>query len=439
VTAGDTGGTSVPATATAPEAAPAAPTGVSVSPNGTAVRGQAEPGATVTVKAADGTTVLGTAVADGTGAFTVPLSPAQTHGETLDVTAADAGGSSADASVIAPTTVIVESPTLLATQALDGVNNLDVKSALVLGFSDNIVLGNGKITVHDDMGSSGWTIMNATTGESVQDIYANDVVITLTDGAVTGLVIGGVDKTSEAAGSVTVSGNKLIIDPAGLDSASNTDWDFDWDFGANYHVSLDAGVVKSASGLGNAAIDGASNLNFSTVAPADAPAGAASQALNSTSGALESGYTYHNAHVSKVGATAVALNFSTGKHALVFQDAGADPIPSADKHVTTIGGYVSLSGFSADDLLYLDNMGNVSQATGEGSKGAQWLNDSNLKTTVDPTQAQLIRQMSNMDGGTVEQVLFADYAPSIRITSLFGADKQFEDANHWNANVVIYA
>jgi hypothetical protein len=321
---------------------------------------------------------------------------------------------------------------MLTTQTFNGVSNLDVKSALSINFDQSITLGSGKITVHDDMGTKGWTIKNTTTGESVQDVYQNDIVITLTNGVVTGLTVGGVDKTSEAAGSVTVSGNKLIIDPAGPDNASSTDWDFDWDFGANYHVSMDAGVVKATTtGSENVAIDGSSSLHFTTVAPVDAAAGAASQALNTTTGALEGGYTYHNAHVSDITTTAVALDFSNGKHALVMQDQGpysGDP----SKRVTTIGGYVSLSGFSADDLFYMDNMGNASLVTGEGNKGGQWNTDLYLN--------ELFRSLGNIDGGLEQRVMLPDYNAAWKpITDLKGADKMFEDAAHWNANVVIYA
>jgi hypothetical protein len=510
VTAADAGGASAPVTATAPDTTPAAaPSGVAVSADGTALTGTGEPGSTITVKAADGTT-LGTATAGADGKFSVALSPVQNDGQSLSVTAADAGGASSPVAATAPdttpaaapadlavsadgtaltgtgepgSTVTVKDPSgaaigtatvgtdghfsvslvtaqidgqnltvsasdaggtstpttviapnieldLLSTQTLDGVNNLDVKSALVVSFDQAIKLGTGKITVHDDMGTNGWTIKNTTTGESIRDTYDNDVVITLTDGVVTGLTIGGVDKTSEAAGSVTVNGNKLIIDPAGLDSALSTDWDFDWDFGANYHVSLDAGAVKAASSdRASALIDGSVSLNFTTVTPADAAAGAASQAFNTATGALEGGVTYHNAHVSDITGTAVALDFSSGKHALVMQDAGQYQ-PTSNYRVTTIAGYVSLTGFGADDLIYMDNMGNESLQTWDGQKGGgQWNKDLTLN--------QIFRSLGNIDGGLEQRVLFADYTKAV--TNLGGADKMFEDATHWNANVVIYA
>lgn len=322
-------------------------------------------------------------------------------------------------------------PELAPVQALNGVNNLDVKSALVINFNQNIELGSGKIVVHDNMGANGWTIRNTSSKESVQDVYDNDVEITLSNGAITQLRIGGVDKSAEMAGSVRVSGTQLIIDPAGPDSASNTDWDFDWDFGANYHISLDAGVIKSlSSGLVNAQIDGSSSLAFSTVTPADAVDGAASRAMTE-GGALEAGYTYHNAHVSEISATPVALNFSSGKHALVMQDAGSYE-PDPKYRVTTIGGYVSLSGFGSDDLFYMENMGKVDLPTGEGTRGGQWNTDLELN--------QRFRSLGNIDNGLEQRVLLPDYNQNwVVVTNFRGADIFFEDANHWNANVVIYA
>jgi hypothetical protein len=183
-----------------------------------------------------------------------------------------------------------------------------------------------------------------------------------------------------------------------------------------------------------ALIDGSTSLNFTTVTPADAAAGAASQALNTASGALENVITYHNAHVSDITGNAVALDFSNGQHALVMQDAGQYTNPSSNtvtnSRVTTIGGYVSLTGFSADDLLYMDNMGNEGLQTWDGQRGGgQWNKDLSLN--------QIFRSLGNIDGGLEQRVVFADY--TLPVTNLGGGDQMFENATHWNANVVIYA
>ncbi|WP_241576840.1 Ig-like domain-containing protein, partial [Rosenbergiella collisarenosi] len=82
--------TSSATTTTAPDTtAPAAPTEVQVSGDGETVTGKAEAGSTVAIKDADGNT-LGSATVAADGLFTATLSPAQTNGQTLSVTATDA-------------------------------------------------------------------------------------------------------------------------------------------------------------------------------------------------------------------------------------------------------------------------------------------------------------------------------------------------------------
>ncbi|KAB2414550.1 hypothetical protein F9C29_36795, partial [Enterobacter hormaechei] len=61
---------------------PPAPTGLAVITNGTQVTGTAEAGSTVTITSSTGT-VLGTAVADGSGNFSATLTPPQTGGGSL--------------------------------------------------------------------------------------------------------------------------------------------------------------------------------------------------------------------------------------------------------------------------------------------------------------------------------------------------------------------
>lgn len=61
--------------------APAAPDGLTVATDGLSVSGQAEAGATVTIRDSSNT-VLGSAVANGNGQFIVPLNTAQTNGRT---------------------------------------------------------------------------------------------------------------------------------------------------------------------------------------------------------------------------------------------------------------------------------------------------------------------------------------------------------------------
>ncbi|PWB37101.1 hypothetical protein DCO47_05690 [Pseudomonas sp. NDM] len=87
---------------TAPDiTAPPAPTGLVIDPAGATVTGTTQPNNTVQVLDADGN-VIGTATADGTGAFTVKLDTAQTNGEALQVVVSDGTNSSLPGSVSAP-------------------------------------------------------------------------------------------------------------------------------------------------------------------------------------------------------------------------------------------------------------------------------------------------------------------------------------------------
>lgn len=97
------GGVSLPVQISAPDiTAPAAPSQLVVSADGSQLSGRAEPGSTVRVVGANGVE-LGTAVVGPTGVFTIALNPAQVDGEALQVTATDAKGNlSAPGSVNAP-------------------------------------------------------------------------------------------------------------------------------------------------------------------------------------------------------------------------------------------------------------------------------------------------------------------------------------------------
>lgn len=64
---------------------PAMPIVTSVDPNGTLVSGTADAGSTVIIRS--GSTILGRGVADGSGIFSVTISPAQTAGQALNAIA----------------------------------------------------------------------------------------------------------------------------------------------------------------------------------------------------------------------------------------------------------------------------------------------------------------------------------------------------------------
>ncbi|WP_433735126.1 BapA/Bap/LapF family large adhesin [Pseudomonas monteilii] len=130
----DAGVSSLPTQITAPDiTAPVAPSELAVSADGTVLTGRAEPGSTVRVLAADGTTVLGSVVVGATGSFSITLSPPQVDGEVLQVTATDAAGNTSTAgSVTAPD--------------IDGgdITPPDVPTNLVVGLAGSQLSGRGE-------------------------------------------------------------------------------------------------------------------------------------------------------------------------------------------------------------------------------------------------------------------------------------------------------
>ncbi|EHK4162741.1 BapA prefix-like domain-containing protein [Salmonella enterica] len=94
--AGNTTAQTQPITITVDITAPPAPTIQTVDDDGTRVAGLADPYATVEIYHADGT-LIGSAVANGTGEFVVTLSPAQTDSGTLTAIAIDRAGNNGPA------------------------------------------------------------------------------------------------------------------------------------------------------------------------------------------------------------------------------------------------------------------------------------------------------------------------------------------------------
>lgn len=90
---------------------PAMPIVTSVDPNGTLVSGTADAGSTVIIRS--GSTILGQGVADGSGIFSVTISPAQTAGESLNAIAQDpAGNQSGETPFTASISSVPHPPTL---------------------------------------------------------------------------------------------------------------------------------------------------------------------------------------------------------------------------------------------------------------------------------------------------------------------------------------
>ena len=113
VTATDAAGNvSPPASAIAPDLTPPdAAKNLDVNDDGTAITGEGEVGASVTVRGPDGT-VLGTGTVGSDGRFTIDLDPPQIEGQNLQVVLTDAAGNnSPSASALAPDVTILPQPT----------------------------------------------------------------------------------------------------------------------------------------------------------------------------------------------------------------------------------------------------------------------------------------------------------------------------------------
>ncbi|ELX5635864.1 BapA prefix-like domain-containing protein [Salmonella enterica subsp. enterica serovar Infantis] len=127
--------------------APAAPNGLIVATDGLSVSGQAEAGATVTIRDSSNT-VLGSAVANGNGQFIVPLNTAQTNGQALIATATDvAKNESAAATVIAPDSTAPEMPknVVISEDGTSISGTAEPGSAITIATPDGKPLGSGKV------------------------------------------------------------------------------------------------------------------------------------------------------------------------------------------------------------------------------------------------------------------------------------------------------
>ena len=125
-----------------------APTGLtaSVDGTGTIVSGQAEAGASITVRDPDGA-IIGTGTASVTGAYALTLTPAQLNGQLLQVTQTDvAGNTSPPSPAAAPDLTAPDAPffTLDGTGA-NATGSGEVGATVTLRDADGTVIGNGQV------------------------------------------------------------------------------------------------------------------------------------------------------------------------------------------------------------------------------------------------------------------------------------------------------
>lgn len=165
VTATDAAGNVSPAAAytAADTTAPEAVTNLAVSADGATLTGTGEAGATVTVRAADGSP-LGTAVVGADGRFSVALVPAAITGESVSVVQADAAQNVSPAqSILAPGALVPDAPGNLLLSA-DG---LVVSGTAALGSTVN-VYGPGGVLL-----GSAPTALDGTFSVNLSSVQAN--------------------------------------------------------------------------------------------------------------------------------------------------------------------------------------------------------------------------------------------------------------------------
>lgn len=139
------GNSAAPAAVTAPDTTPpSAATNVSLSPDGTLVAGNAEPGTVVIVR--DGSTPLGSATVGPDGTFQVVLDRPLTNGEVVDLVVRDGAGQEASSLLNGPDGSEVASPTNLALSA-DGfvLTGQGTVGTLITVTSNGNVLGTATV------------------------------------------------------------------------------------------------------------------------------------------------------------------------------------------------------------------------------------------------------------------------------------------------------
>jgi hypothetical protein len=222
-------------------------------------------------------------------------------------------------------------PTILAS-SLDNVTNLDVRTNLVLNYSESVSAVAGKYIHIVNDGGIGFL------GETTTHTF--DILVT--------------DATQ-----VTISGGRITLNPT-----------FDLDLSNNYHISIDDGAFLGAtSGLASSAFDGTSALNFSTVTPgvsiSDTTKAVQAQEMTA-SGGLQNGLQWLDVTGGGVVFPAAHqyIDAGLGDFAFVVKDADTRSSGYGDIFLTT-GTASYFDNFGTHDLLYVDNQQNQLTATAD--------------------------------------------------------------------------
>ncbi|HYD69490.1 Ig-like domain-containing protein [Azospirillum sp.] len=186
--------------------------------SGPAIEGSAPANSTVVLY--DGATAVGTATANGSGAWTVTSTSSLGDGaHTLTAKATDAYGNTSTASAGLTVTVDTTAPTLSSSTPTNGGTNVTTNADVVLTFAEAMRSGGGSVTLKK----------------------ASD------------------DSTVSAQ--VTVSGTQVTINP-----------DSNLTAGASYYLLVDGTALTDAAGNAYAGISGTSGFTFTVASAADTTA-----------------------------------------------------------------------------------------------------------------------------------------------------------------------
>ncbi|MCE0908427.1 BapA/Bap/LapF family large adhesin [Pseudomonas kurunegalensis] len=236
----DAGVSSLPTQITAPDiTAPTAPSELAVNPDGTVVTGRAEPGSTVRVLAADGTTVLGSVVVGATGSFSITLNPPQVDGEVLQVTATDAAGNTSTAgSVTAPD--------------IDGgdITPPDAPTNLVVGLAGSQLSGRGEAGTTVQVRDAAGTVL-ATGTVSPDGTFTVTLAPAMNNGSTLQVTLTDAAGNVSQPGSVTSPDLQAPAQPTDLALAEGVTFTGRGEPGATVQVRNSAGTVIG-TGLVNA-------------------------------------------------------------------------------------------------------------------------------------------------------------------------------------------
>ncbi len=317
---------------------------------------------------ADGLTYLSTSLPNGiafnSDGFTITGSPTITGTASFTVTATDRGGLFVTKTFNID---VVDAPIISST--LNRVDNLDVRSDLVLSISEAVVwsVGTHTFTITNTANTSTGIIKNGFRTENIDHTQTITVVVGQ-DGNV----------TSMTGGSVTINEQGKIVINAMCDL----------DLSNNYTLDVSDGAFKSSASA--QAAQHFETVSFSTVTPgalliSGASAAAQSQMMNKLTGATETTHSLKWLDVTGVGTpsehTYEQLSAADGDYAFVMKD--IDPNPG-DVAITDT--YIQFNDFGANDLVYIDNQEVQDPVEEQTALAANMFTGGN-GTTADPLSA----------------------------------------------------